>query len=158
MALLFRGRNKWPSVCWWKMSRTETWYIFLFQIAVVLLHCIQNQAVQGLMICSKQHIICWLRRYQKMLLWKQMTKYRLMYALNNISKRKQYSLHRPLQKRERAGKEYGCFPFVWKTKIFKWKINYILESLPQIEVFGGGKWQNNSSTNITQIREFVWIG
>ena len=67
--------------------------------------------------------------------------------------------HRPLQKRERAGKEYGCFPFVWKTKIFKWKINYILESLPRIEVFGGGgKWQNNSSTNITQIREFVWIG
>ena len=27
--------------------------------------------------------------------------------------------HRPLQKRERTGKEYGCFPFVWKTKIFK---------------------------------------
>ena len=24
-------------------------------------------------------------------------------------------------------------------KIFKWKINYILESLPRIEVFGGGK-------------------
>ena len=36
--------------------------------------------------------------------------------------------YRPLQKRERAGKEYGCFPFVWKTKILKWKINYILES------------------------------
>ena len=36
--------------------------------------------------------------------------------------------HRPLQKRERTGKEYGCFPFVWKTNIFKWKINYILES------------------------------
>ena len=67
-------------------------------------------------------------------------------------------LNRPLQKRERTGKEYGCFPFVWKTKIFKWKINYMLESLPRIEVFGGGKWQNGSSTNITQNREFVWIG
>ena len=22
-----------------------------------------------------------------------------------------------------SGKEYGCFPFVWKTKMFKWKIN-----------------------------------
>ena len=31
-------------------------------------------------------------------------------------------------------------------------------SLPRIEVFGGGKWQNGSSTNITQNREFVWIG
>ena len=31
--------------------------------------------------------------------------------------------YRQLQKRERTGKEYGCFPFVWKTKIFKWKIN-----------------------------------
>ena len=30
--------------------------------------------------------------------------------------------------------------------------------LPRIEVFGGGKWQNGSSTNITQNREFVWIG
>ena len=66
--------------------------------------------------------------------------------------------HRPLQKRERTGKDYGCFPFLWKTEIFKWKINYILESLPRIEVFGGGKWQNGSSTNITQNREFVWIG
>ena len=64
--------------------------------------------------------------------------------------------YRPLQKRERTGKEYGCFPFVWKTKIFKWKINYILESLPRIEVSGGGKWQNGSSTNVTQNR--VWIG
>ena len=36
--------------------------------------------------------------------------------------------HRPLQKRERTGKEYCCFPFVWKTKTFKWNINYILES------------------------------
>ena len=27
-----------------------------------------------------------------------------------------------------------------------------------IEVFGGGKWQNGSSTNITQNRESVWIG
>ena len=34
----------------------------------------------------------------------------------------------------------------------------LLESLPQIEVFGGGKWQNGSSTNITQNRELVWIG
>ena len=40
--------------------------------------------------------------------------------------------HRPLQKRERTGKKYDCFPFFWKTKIFKWKINYILESLPRI--------------------------
>ena len=31
--------------------------------------------------------------------------------------------NRQLQKRERTGKEYGCFPFAWKTKIFKWKIN-----------------------------------
>ena len=27
-----------------------------------------------------------------------------------------------------------------------------------IEVFGGGKWQNGSSSHITQNREFVWIG
>ena len=33
------------------------------------------------------------------------------------------TLNRPLQKRERTGKEYGCFPFAWKTKMFKWKIN-----------------------------------
>ena len=33
-------------------------------------------------------------------------------------------------------------------------INYILESLPRIGVFRGGKWQNGSSTN----REFAWIG
>ena len=32
-------------------------------------------------------------------------------------------IHRPLQKHERTGKEYGCFLFVWKTKMFKWKIN-----------------------------------
>ena len=31
--------------------------------------------------------------------------------------------HRPLQKRERTGKEYGCFLFAWKTNMFKWKIN-----------------------------------
>ena len=37
-------------------------------------------------------------------------------------------------------------------------MNYILESLPRLEEFGGGKWQNGSSTNITQNREFVWIG
>ena len=58
---------------------------------------------------------------------------------------------RPLQKRERTGKEYGCF------RLFE-KINYILESSPRTEVFGGGKCQNGSSTNITQNREFVWIG
>ena len=29
----------------------------------------------------------------------------------------------PLQKCEKTGEEYGCFPFVWKTKIFKLKIN-----------------------------------
>ena len=29
----------------------------------------------------------------------------------------------PLQKHERTWKEYGCFPFVWKTKLLKWKIN-----------------------------------
>ena len=28
-------------------------------------------------------------------------------------------LNRQLQKHERTGKKYGCFPFVWKTKIFK---------------------------------------
>ena len=27
--------------------------------------------------------------------------------------------HSPLQKREGTGKEYGCFPFVLKTKTFK---------------------------------------
>ena len=42
--------------------------------------------------------------------------------------------------------------------VFRLLINYILESLPRIEVFGGGKWQNGSSTNITQDIEFVWIG
>ena len=26
--------------------------------------------------------------------------------------RDEVEVHRPLQKRERAGKEYGCFPFV----------------------------------------------
>ena len=57
-ALLFRERNKRPSACLWMMSGTETWYIFLFQIPVVSLHWIYNQAVQGLMICWKQHIIC----------------------------------------------------------------------------------------------------
>ena len=79
------------------------------------------------------------------------------FHLSRKNHRKFHS-NRPLQKRERTGKEYGCFPFVWKTKIFKWKINYILESLQRIEVFGGGKWQNGSPTNITQNREFVWIG
>ena len=60
--------------------------------------------------------------------------------------------NRPLQKRERTGKEYGCFPFVWKTKIFKWKVNWIWESLPLVEAFQGRKWQNGSSSNITQNR------
>ena len=32
------------------------------------------------------------------------------------------------------------------------------KSLPWIEVFRAGKWQNGSSTNITQNREFAWIG
>ena len=33
-----------------------------------------------------------------------------------------------------------------------------MESLPRIEVFGGGKWQNGSSTNITQNRECMdWV-
>ena len=32
------------------------------------------------------------------------------------------------------------------------KINYILESLLRIDAFGGGKWQNGSSPNITQNR------
>ena len=30
-----------------------------------------------------------------------------------------FARNRPLQKRERTGKEYGCCPFVWKTDIFK---------------------------------------
>ena len=55
------------------------------------------------------------------------------------------SAYRPLQKRERTGKEYGCFPFVWKTKTFKRKIDEIWESLPRLKVFRGGKWQNGSS-------------
>ena len=79
-------------------------------------------------------------------------------ALCDRKKQLPNRVNRPLQKRERTGKEYGCFPFVWKTKIFKWKINYILESLPRIEVFGGGKCQNGSSTNATQNREFLWVG
>ena len=29
---------------------------------------------------------------------------------------------------------------------------------PRIEVFGGGKWQNGSSSNVTQNKEFVWLG
>ena len=67
--------------------------------------------------------------------------------------------HRPLQKRERTGKEFGCFPFVWKTKTFKWKINYIWESLPQIKVFKGwGKWHNGSSSNITEIESLYGLG
>jgi len=28
----------------------------------------------------------------------------------------------------------------------------------RIEVFRGGKWRNDSSSNITLIGEFVWIG
>ena len=28
----------------------------------------------------------------------------------------------------------------------------------RVEVFRGGKWQNDSSPNITKNREFVWIG
>ena len=33
-----------------------------------------------------------------------------------------------------------------------------LESLPRIEVFGGGKWQNGSPTNITQNRVCMdWV-
>ena len=35
-----------------------------------------------------------------------------------------------------------------------------LKSLPRIEVFGGGKWQNGSSSNVTQNRESVcmdWV-
>ena len=83
------------------------------------------------------------------LLWKLTPSYPLLIQCN---------CNRPLQKRERTGKEYACFPFVWKTKIFKWKINYILESLPRLKVYGGGNWQNGSSSNITQNREFVWIG
>ena len=35
---------------------------------------------------------------------------------------------------------------------------YFTVFTPRIEVFGGGKWQNGSSSNITQNREFVWIG
>ena len=41
------------------------------------------------------------------------------------------------------------FSFIWKTKIFKWKINQIWECPQRIEVFNGGKWQNGSSSNIT---------
>ena len=32
-----------------------------------------------------------------------------------------------------------------------------LYHIPRIELFGGGNWQNGSSSNITQNREFVWI-
>ena len=46
--------------------------------------------------------------------------------------------------------------FVWKTTILKCKINQIRESFPRIELFGGGKWQNGSFSNITQkfVRKF----
>ena len=33
------------------------------------------------------------------------------------------SFHNPLRKRERTGKEYGCFRFGRKTKMLKWRIN-----------------------------------
>ena len=56
------------------------------------------------------------------------------------------------------GKSMVVFSSFEKLRYSNVKINYILESLPRIEVFGGGKWQNGSSTNITQNREFVWIG
>ena len=66
--------------------------------------------------------------------------------------------NRPLQKRERTGKEHGCFPFCLENSDVQMKDQLNLKSLPRIEVFGGGKWQNGSSSNVTQIREFVWIG
>ena len=38
-----------------------------------------------------------------------------MYNVDNLISQ----ANRQLQKRERTGKEYGCFPFVCKTKTFK---------------------------------------
>ena len=56
------------------------------------------------------------------------------------------------------GKSTVVFRLIEKLRYSNEKINCILESLPRIEVFGGGKWQNGSSANITQNREFVGIG
>ena len=65
--------------------------------------------------------------------------------------------NRPLQKRERTGKEYCCFPFVWQTKIFKWKINYILESLRRIEVFGKIRQISINSIKYSMNLDLWWI-
>ena len=46
---------------------------------------------------------------------------RLIWRGRSIRRPLLFWVHRPLQKCERAGKEYGCFPFVWKTKVFKMK-------------------------------------
>ena len=66
--------------------------------------------------------------------------------------------HRPLQKRERTGKSMAVFRLFEKLRYSNEKSTLFLESQPRIEVFGGRKWHNGSSTNITQNREFVWIG
>ena len=52
----------------------------------------------------------------------------------------------------------AVFRLFEKLRYSNERLTIILKSLPQIEAFGGGKWQNGSSTNITQNREFVWIG
>ena len=51
--------------------------------------------------------------------------------------------NRQLQKRERTGKEFDCFPFL------RMKDQLNLRVLPRVEVFRGRKWQNGSSSNIT---------
>ena len=56
------------------------------------------------------------------------------------------------------GKSMVVFRLFEKLRYSNERSTIFLESLQRIEVFGGGKWQNGSSTNITQNREFVWIG
>ena len=56
------------------------------------------------------------------------------------------------------GKSMVVFRLFEKLRYSNERSTIYLESLPRIEVFGGGKWQNGSSTNITRNREFVWIG
>ena len=56
------------------------------------------------------------------------------------------------------GNSMIVFRLFEKLRYSNERSTFFLESLLRIEVFGGGKWQTGSSTNITQNREFVWIG
>ena len=43
---------------------------------------------------------------------KHVIKHKLNYEITKDTNYDELSIHRPLQKRERTEKEYGCFPFV----------------------------------------------